>query len=61
MFVSSRVEQRTTLCYIYYKNEVIGKLSQNVGKRSTMFVKYRKTQVCHDTFGTKRCRTKNSK
>jgi hypothetical protein len=60
MFVSSRVEQCTTLNYIPCKNEVLGKLSQNVRKHSLMFVKYRKTHVYHDTFG-KSCRTNNLK
>jgi hypothetical protein len=51
MFVSSRVEHRTTLGYIPCKNEVLGKLSQIVWMHSTMFVKYCKAHVCHDTFG----------
>jgi hypothetical protein len=53
MFVLSRVEQRTTLGYIPCKNEVLGKLSQNVWKHSPMYVKYRKAHVCHHIFGKK--------
>jgi hypothetical protein len=60
MFVSSHVEQRTTLGYIPCKNEFIGKFSQNIWKHSPMFVKYRKAHVCHDTF-EKSCIPKNLK